>query len=261
MVSSRLERSLRPTNPETQDSLSVAHGADLFFTSYYFSQGLPGLQLNIFRYLHLIRPAWRIADEEKPVIRRQALAKVFQHLQHAQGEQPPGGKVTHASYRETDIYSDVSGNLDEMKNILDGAEDNNPDFQQKDYVISQLAYWVYTRDFETLFEEKENEKKEVIGVSEKGRPRHGINPNAPYGFGDPWLSHAIYYGVLGNPTPMGEFDEMFRDIGEYIKSGKLFQDLDRVDDVRFATVDELYWRKHPQQPTEHVVYRSMSTNR
>lgn len=51
------ETSIKPT-----DALTAEYASQLLFQSFYFSQGDNNLQENMFKYLHLLHPSWKMSD-------------------------------------------------------------------------------------------------------------------------------------------------------------------------------------------------------
>ena len=79
----------------------------LFFNSYLFSQGDADLQGDIFKWLHLRHPEWRITDEHKKYILNTGVGRISRYM---------GGK--HHSEIGNEILSNMDGELKAMKFIF-----------------------------------------------------------------------------------------------------------------------------------------------
>lgn len=226
--------------------LTVEHAANLLFFSFRFSQGDTDLQRLFFRYLHLINPDWRFQEGFEQ--------NIFDILQERTKKFVLSNNETRDEKLKYHHPEDLTVQgvenilmleIKEMGSIFGDREPNEEDSQaykrgwidgmqkrSKDEIVRLITQGVIERDYEFLVRKG------------KGRERRGVNRATLSG--DPWSSHLIDYGLRENTTKVPEYDQMFRDVKDYIFS-------DHSRDIQWQRglsqlkeVISVYYNFHPQ---------------
>lgn len=193
--------------------LTTEHAANLLFSSFRFSQGNPDLQELIFRYLRIAHPEWAIQGDYSDLPNlNNSLNRVFKEaetyvLKSGKTQYHPlKGKEESENIDEERMNRVFGAEMSTMENILFGHWDQEkvpPEGWAKDYIVQSLAQGIVERDYYFL-------------VEHGGRDRQGGDPHKVES--DPWSSHIVDYGLNGSTTRMTEYDQMFRDVNDYINS-------------------------------------------
>lgn len=177
----------------------------VFFHSFYFSQGSPVMQQTLFRYIHTIRPQWRIDPQiyEFLLSLEDTALKLHGHGMHAafiNGEKGLG---------EIELQADMMVKVFNKVSMADPPADS---------FCGTLLEMMIERDFEYL-------------CHQRGRPGRSRGYAIPYGsedysiFKDPLLSHLCHFCILGNKCHVAEFDELCSMLGYHLaSSAQLFED-------------------------------------
>lgn len=231
-------------NVGPQEILDSRKGVDLLISSFRFSQGLPALQREIFRYLHDIYPNSGIDDSTKNSITTEAMPTIRRFLKHTPEKAAninPAPIILH-SYLfpdtptnttsiddvDTKIEKEAKNRIDDMQEIFNTDPGKNP------FSIHSIIRDIVARDFKFLYEKN-------------GRPRN--NPDQTYPMHDPWLSHLCHYGLNGNATGLPEFDQMFKDVNDCLKNYGTSM-LSWQTDSQLDHVMRIYNENHPQTPVK-----------
>jgi len=199
----------KPEKGEEDEPLTAEKASKLLFLSYRFSQGLPSLQKNIFRYIKVCHPEWRIDDALKEQIYERSEKIFIDYMKIAKGKGHASVAAGGADIDEEVIKKDLSRELNEMSHIFSkGAEDVDETLKHR--VREDIAIGLITRDYEFL-------------SREKGRPRSSDEQQGKGVHADPFLSHLCYYGIEGHKTGSEEYDQMFSDVIGYIRTVKATQ--------------------------------------
>lgn len=171
----------------------------VFFYSFYFSQGNPTMQQNLFRYIHRIRPDWTVDPEVYASLR--SLERTVLRLPY---------RGLHGSFRSHKYaISEVETQADIMAQTLNTGSMSDPAIQ---CICSLILEAMIERDHDYL-------------CIQKGRPERDATYNVSYGsyrydyFRDPLLSHLCHFCILGNKCHIAEFDELFGTLGNHVTSG------------------------------------------
>lgn len=185
-----------------------------FLASFQFSQGSNGLQLELFRYLHAVRPDARLSAEG-----REALFSLCQAQAHA---------IVEREERHAEVDIDIDAELRLVINALGKALAEPP--LPIEQLIEHIAIDILAQD---QYYYRQGGRRRAHSATS---PRH-YNPHA-----DCWLSHTIYFALEGHTTGSELYDKLFHAIGAWWKSlptnHPLRPDLDEV----WRT----YRRRHPR---------------
>lgn len=217
------------------EALSAQRGANLLFFSFRFSQGYPYLHGEIFQYLHITHPGWRIANTLKKEVFTTVMGRIHNFVSHSQPEEDAHQSQTRILHPHTNTNNitraiELGKQLHKMQNVL-----NSDHFRQKEDLVPSLTIDMIERDYLFL-------------AQNKGRPRS--DPDASKPSQDPWLSQVCYYGLEGNTTGIPEYDQMFSDIKTHIQTRGLPKQRDLPDDMsvtdKFARVVSIYKAYHQE---------------
>lgn len=194
-----------------QKEFSPEYALKIFFLSFRFSQGNNPLQETIWRYLHTLRPEWRITEEGERFIKDKATSVFEQFLWGKQAAHPPLSRKT-LQWPESkgsgllgdtrppeplDLTTYLHKNIDQMKAIFN--EQTEVKKSERQDLVHTLAQEMLDRD------------REFIVQRWKGRPREGMEgkQNAET---DPFLSYICHYALETHTTKVQEYDLMFKEI-------------------------------------------------
>ena len=171
-----------------EDVLALPRAADLFFLSYRFSQGIPKLQENIWKYLALEHPSWKMSQELIDNLKREVSPRIEKFV--------AGSKDTRAHLEQTSqlIKQSIGAEIDNMAAVFNGEEE----IENKEALLLKICKDVVDRDHNWL----------VVHDAE-GRPRSSKSSSNP--IVDPFLSHFCYYGLEEKKTGAEEYDKMFQE--------------------------------------------------
>ena len=182
----RVQPALRQDTPAQEgmeiQELSVEHASVLLFLSFRFSQGAASTQSQIFHWLHLNFPQYRFRDEA-------FVAEVLKRIQEMSQTFILKNK-THKEIDLSKVNTNAKDELYAMRRVLDGELG---DEQQRILVLQQLVNGILERDFKYI----------------EGRPA-----------GQAAKSHIVTYAFNHRPTGAPEYDQMFREIGDFINQEK-----------------------------------------
>ncbi len=192
--------------------LTPDYAARILFQSYKHSQGLSGLQRDIFRYIHTIHPTWYMDNEQRKKVEELSEDRIIK-------------------YRSSSLHSEADANdiksvLVDMQSALNYGEDEG---RGRGSLVKEVTRCIVERDYASL-------------KLRNGRPRQLPNQNNPAT--DPWLSFLVYYGLNGNTTHLPELDRMYSDVEKFV-TGEGLESLDKKTQAQFAVVMEIYKQKHP----------------
>lgn len=197
--------------------LSPKHALEIFYASFKFSQGGPGLQKDMLQYIANQHPDWRMDDMTYQQVYDAFLKKATAYLAHT--AQNNAKKIVHPNFSDP-VETEVTNRLDEFRDIL-----NNPRIPVS---LHEIMKTIIERDFRFLADPKSGEAM--------GRPRSDDRTK--------FLSHICHYVMKGQSTGSAEFDALFRDVHQLIQRGGL-TNLDWDEDARLTKVIEYYNAFHP----------------
>lgn len=221
------------TSLPLERELTPEYAARIIFDSFRFSQGDPDLQKQIFAYLHGIRPKWKISNDLLNKISKEFTFRVRGFMGYSEEPKPNVDRsLLHynlGASSESDPINDEM--LIDMEKIFNGEETLIVN-------VPVIARGVIVRDKRYLLD--------------KGRPRtfHRSGPEKSE-MGDPWLSHSIYYGVEEHATGLPEFDQMFVEVGEYLRNNAT-RESGSILYLDFAAVQKVYEEKSPHAKKSSV---------
>ena len=189
-----VEYELLENNKESTGGLTSQEARQSIVLQYKFSQGSPVLGDDIFDYLHLLHPEWRITDELTAELYVETAPKILSATRRQDGER----NRLHSG--DTPL-EDFPERLAAMRKIFAGS----PAAHRESILPLSLAHNITSGDYYYL-------------VTQNGRPNRAShdagshNPDA-----DPMLSHLCHYGFLGNDTGSEDFNKMFHDVASYAR--------------------------------------------
>jgi hypothetical protein len=187
-----------PRNPENAEKLTPEYASLVFFNSFRHSQGIPIIQRDIFSYVHIIRPKWKISPEDKPKILEISQNMILSFL-YGEEDKRKEGVILHDSYPPKNIaIVEIINRLGDMEDKFNDKEKPTP--EKKRELIQKISESITSQDLDFL-------------NRENGRER---NPDSKKPLMDPWLSFIVHFGLNKNSTEVPEFDEMYRDIRAFI---------------------------------------------
>ncbi len=190
----------------------------LLFLSFKISQGSEDLQVDIFRWLHAQYPALRLSCETEQSLSSRAIPAFVTVV---------GNQRLHDPKPEEEVQSQIAMTVAKLKGALEYFS-NHPTTA----LVPPITTEVLSRDYWYL---------------QHGRPR--VNPGTTAAT-DPFLSHVCHYGLLGNLTGSTEYDLLFGQIAEYLRSLVLVGPLSESSGAAhlLRNVVNLYNHHHPKQP-------------
>lgn len=265
-----LEREGQPVDDLAlgRETLDPDYGARVLFLSYKYSQGANLLQHYIMRYLHKLRPGWRIENEGfKASLYQEASRSVLQFVL----PQQPGSPLSrnpeqpdlayHGPKGEGFLHTveSIAGNLEnelnamriifndlepprEVRSVSGDTYDPNDlsdlwhDWQNQlhkfplERLVPILTRTIVTRDF--YFLDAKNGRFRKPAVS--GKPAL-----------DPWSSHVVEYALRGRKSGLPEFDRMFGDVRNDITRSGIHNVGTGYDKRKLPEVIRIYNEHHP----------------
>ncbi len=203
-------------------------GAQLVFFGYRFSQGEGKLNDAIFKYLHSIKPGWKISDQAKKTILSLSRTRVDNFLKHSENSPIAKGKVAHAP----PISYDLERMVEDMQTVFNGNESPKVLREINTASITDITIFEIGQDHYFL-------------IKKGGRPRKGLDPKTIQG--DSWLSFTVFHALMSNPTGIEEYDRMFQDVNGFIRSSR-FGGVDRETDAQLDNVVRVYNEHHLDKP-------------
>lgn len=199
-----------------ESPLTLQHAALLFFHSYDHAQGSPPLQRQIFNFVHLMKPNWKIYDNFRDnELRPLALEKISRFLNSGKNHLPvPSTKS---------IEQDLDDRLNDFQNALNPQ--NNDTSRQIDHAVLSISKGIVYMDFENL-------------VVRDGRPYNK----------DHWKSYLCHHGLLGNTTNIPEFDIMYKMVNNFIRTPGHLSHMTETD-AKLDAVISKFLEKHPNIPS------------
>ena len=254
-----------------RETLDPDYGARVLFLSYKYSQGANPLQHSIMRYLHKLRPNWRIEDEGlKASLYQRASRSVLGFVLPQQSGSPlsrnPGQPDLAYHNPKGEGYLQTADSItDDLKDELNAMQIIFNDLQppRKQWSVSEDTY--DPNDMSNLWDDWQNKlhelplerlvpilTKTIVGrdfyfLATKGgrfrKPDISGNPAL-----DRWISHTIEYALRGRRSGLPEFDQMFRDVRNYITRNEI-DNVGTYDDKRkLPEVISIYNEHHPDTP-------------
>ncbi|MBI3274132.1 MAG: hypothetical protein HYZ69_03230, partial [Candidatus Colwellbacteria bacterium] len=197
----------------------------LFFLSYKFSQGNGTAQEIIFKYLKTKHPQWVLTQEFLERMKNELIPKFSRYMKKGQGlvhsDESSHGRAI------LDDEGAVKRSVEEEILNLDMAWDA-PKMDETELKKLLLANILNSDYFWTS---KPNGRNKEMG--ERYHPDR-----------DPFLSHLVYYGLLGHDTGSQDYNAMFRGLVEFLKE-EYKQKLYAHFDQKLADVINIWNEKHP----------------
>lgn len=212
--------------------------SNLAYFSFKFSQGNNYLQKEIFEYLHILHPQLRIDDAKKQLISERTKKMVDKYLTHAPETahgMNPKPKIFHVSLSQGKPFASEK----EMEKIKEEELQKRMDQMQEAFnstttvQISSITIRIIDNDFLNLYERG--------GLKDRSHPKTDNSAN------DPWASHICHYALNGNPTGIEEFNRMFQDVNNFLRTQGT-SNLSRETDSKLDNVIRIYNEKHPKSP-------------
>lgn len=212
------EHSIR--NEDVNKPLTVEYARKVLFLSYRYSQQNTRLQQRLFRYLHKIRPEWRIPNEDfKKELQSTALKQFSTFVIPKNGLQLHPLRGRHEpkenTIDEADIASSIEAEISSMENVLNDIPPSNPD---SSYGL-EWSLGLHLKSTQELIPNIVTDMLSRDGyylLAEGGRDRAGIKNYSPQS--DRWSSHVIDYALKRNPAGLPEYNKLFSDVRAYILS-------------------------------------------
>lgn len=212
------------------DPIDPQRISDIFYYSFFHSQGGIGLQSYFFEGVKFFQPEWTINDELKNHILNNVLQKVQQIAAHSAPRNRPDTSQKSSEQSRVIIHPAIENSV--RVEIQDRLNDMQKKFNSKPKAIEELipdiGFAVIYRDYKYICEQ------------EDGRMRRNVDPNTPEG--DPYLSFLCYYGLNKNTTTIPKFDDIYKRLAAY---ARLQQDWGYETDAKIGEVVKKYNQKHP----------------
>ncbi|TSC64971.1 MAG: hypothetical protein CEO22_643 [Candidatus Berkelbacteria bacterium Gr01-1014_85] len=188
------------TTVEEEAQLSTEHAAKLLYFSFYFSQGLPALQVEIFQWLHQRYPSYRGDTLNKAQLLETLLRSVEKTVpEKATG--PDGANATHAGIDRHKVLSEIESYSVRLLGCLNGEQVHSLlDYGQ---LTTSIATKMIRRDYHYLVERGSRPR---FKQGDRNGPMH-----------DPFLSHVCYYALMGRPTGVPEYDHLMQAVATIIR--------------------------------------------
>jgi hypothetical protein len=223
-------------NRENLNELSVERAAKLLFLSFRFSQGNSLAQHRIFEWLRLNYPDYRILEKDCEAVLSRAIeiAKSFFNKQ---------GQKLHVNIEPDIVKSSLESELGKMQRLFKGRNLNSSSLPNSPIELEEILEKEKTILGSLLDVLTEVDIKNI----NKGRTRYtGYQSNKVET--DPRASFLVDYGLLGNSTGATEYDNMFKQIKDYIKLLKGSSDPKNQKIINnILGVIKLYNRHHPNK--------------
>lgn len=165
------------------DIPSLQEACQLFFRSFFFSQGAIELQRDLFAYLALVYPAWSLSWEERRSLQAAVLPQCVRYL--AAG--------LHIKMPAELVEQEVQGRSADLMRALSRPP------QARDILLARILQLVVQRDF-TLLQKK------------GGRPALKVRDERTQTITAPYFSHFCQFGLLGHPTGVAAYDQLFAEL-------------------------------------------------
>lgn len=226
---------IKPSPAETQEPkpLTPSYAALLFFHSFRHSQGSPVLQKDIFHYLKYANSHWTLPPGEEAQMQIIAKRRMEQYLFGRNGK--PKQKYIHIEPTPTYFYQQVLEMSEEMRKVFNG-----PQNYLKDELMPSIIEMMVERDVKFL-----------LGGGLRNAGKQNVRKRFAHDANNPLLdknfSFICYYGLNGKPTGAAEFDEMYSDIRNYLKTEGT-SSLSRETDAGLDAVIHFYNGTHPNDP-------------
>jgi len=181
-----------------QDRLDLHRGLSIFINSFRFSQGEPSLQQDIFKYLHILHPDWRI----DPAMKRNLFRQGLQAIKRIVPTSETAGNVTSSHQvvdedKQVPLASETRYRLNDMQDEL-----ASPMFSRRGELVARIVKVMMAKDTKFL---------------KQGRP----------------LSYVCHYGINAHSTGIEEYDMLFKEIRSHI-----FEDLKYTESSLFRAKGE-----------------------
>jgi len=185
---------IKENKVETQE-LSVDHAAMLLFLSFRFSQGNMSLQKEILKWVHVAYPFYRINPESLKQIKDKVTQMSSAFILKATGrhtQSMPGGEEEKIALKH--IHEQVSTYANFFEEIL-----------RDDFLVAEY------KEATTINLLNDMLKRDFKYSREYSRP----GENRQQG------SYIEIYGFEQKTTGMAEYDEMFREIVQFVRNEKV----------------------------------------
>lgn len=196
------------TGEELRQDPKIKDISNALYWSFEFSQGTTTIQREIYNYLHVARPNWKVAPPEQKQIAKLVQDRVLKRFFEKARKPKPNKPFESQDPSHIKVfYEDAAKQAgDECDRLVTNLNENIlPSEEGRRRMIERLTDLIIVRDSAFL-----------IGKGKgRGRPRRK-NYSGSSRF-DPWLSHIQYYAIAGNPAPTPEYTQMFGDIRNWLK--------------------------------------------
>lgn len=216
-------RLLAETVPGEDRPLTLPVASQIFYNSFYLSQGTATLQEMLLLYVHAKRPSWRVSDEMRAQLIETLLPRT-KSLMETGYHQPVEG-----------IPGELEKQAEAMQHILNNESDILQ-FRSQYFSLSTTAKQIIGSDFHYTFAGRNNRTKLVSSSS-------SYNPRT-----DRYLSHICYYGLSSHTTGIPEYDQLFQEINAHLTNtsqDRLKEDLGDSEFEMLVRVVSKYNQEHP----------------
>lgn len=189
----------KEVNPS--DNLTLQRATKLFIASFEHSQGDGFLQPSLFRYIKSKHIDWHISDEFRKEIEQKVTAPINNIVKPAPArllaDPVPPGERKHPFATKSSVRQSIQSELVEMQDAFESRREKS--LLSKKLLVQDIALSMATQETKIL----------ITG----GGRTFGNDPN---------FSYLYYYAIEGNKTGIQEFDELYEEIGKFIKDGSNF---------------------------------------
>jgi hypothetical protein len=173
--------------------LTLQKAVKIFIGSFKYSRGSSSLQKRLFSYLKIQNPNWSISND----LLQRLKTEVRAPIENIVNPRKLQVSDVHFSVQEHEIEKTIEQELQSMVRKFD--------FKQTDY------------DYRS-----KEEYLQGMVISMVDRDRHFLDSEKPQFTRDPNLSYVCFYAIEGNKTGIEEFDEVYKDVANFIKTGCKF---------------------------------------
>jgi hypothetical protein len=202
---------------------SFQEARQLFFRSFFFSQGAIELQRDLFQYLALVYPFWVLTGTERRELQEAVVPQCIRYL--AAG--------LHVKIQTELVEQEVQGRSYDLMHALQRPP------HARGELLTRILQAVVIRDF--FFLQKKG-----------GRPGLVLRDEQAQTITGPYFSHFCHFGLLGHPTGAVAYDRLFAELADaYTRQTVVFARWVQCDvyaQQQLKTILLLHNRHYPQAP-------------
>jgi len=224
-----MSEKLKPPETKETEELTPVKAWQLFFHSYFFSQGESELQYDLFSWLHYNYPRWKITPQVAGYLREMA-EKHMSRFVHSEGVHSQRNLIP------KNIENDPPNMINRMTNTFNQRAEAPEQAEEKNkMLVDSIALEVLAMDHRYLI------KKGGRSRGPNSVPQSEIKNPAK----DPFLSHFCYYIIEGQSSPMEEYDSLWRECRKLMKEKAKKKGFWETHGEALKAVTDIYEKYHP----------------